>query len=184
MKAESYQITELVEAADLIRATIADAHGDLDHGNWECSAASWCVSQWLTDCKSCADSLHKPVAKPVAQGTGKRLGIELASLRQFLWRRRDHDKPDRRLLEELLPEDERTDRCRWIDTTVMACDCLTKSMSEAYLQDILDTNIWNVAQTAEAKAVKLRKAAGVQRRNAERAACDEEAEAPVSDESG
>ena len=169
MKAESYQLTEVVEAADLIRAAIADAHGQLDHKNWESSAASWCKSQWLTDCKSCADSLHKPVAR----GIDKRLGIELASLRQFLWRRRLHELPDRRLLEELPSDDERTDKCRWIDTTVMSCDCLTKAMPEDYLVAILDTNVWNVAQTVEAKATKLRKAAGVQRRKAERASDDD-----------
>ena len=165
MKAESYQLTEVVEAADLIRAAIADAHGQLDHKDWESSAASWCKSQWLTDCKSCADSLHKPVAR----GIDKRLGIELASLRQFLWRRRLHDLPDRRLLEELPPDDEHTDKCRWIDTTVMSCDCLTKAMPEDYLVNILDTNTWNVAQTTGAKATKLRKTAGVKRRKAERA---------------
>ena len=165
MKAESYQLTEVVEAADLIRAAIADAHGQLDHRNWEGSAASWCKSQWLTDCKSCADSLHKPVAK----GIDKRLGIELASLRQFLWRRRYSDLPDRRLLEELPCDEDRTDKCRWIDTTVMSCDCLTKSMPEDYLVKILDTNLWDVSQSTEAKATKLRKAAGVQRRKAEKA---------------
>jgi hypothetical protein len=164
MKAESYQLTEVVEAADLIRAAIADAHGQLDHANWESSAASFCKSQWLTDCRSCEQSLHKPVAR----GIDKRLGIELASLRQFLWRRRFHDLPDRRLLEQLPEDSERTDKCRWIDTTVMSCDCLTKSMPEDFLVKILDSNIWNTAQTAEAKAVKLRKAAGVQRRKAER----------------
>ena len=164
MKAESYQLQDVVEAADLIRAAIADAHGALDHKDWEQSAASWCKSLWLTDCKSCRDSLHKPVAK----GIDKRLGIELASLRQFLWRRRYQDLPDRRLLEELPPIDERTDLCRWIDTTVMACDCLTKTMREDYLLAILESNKWNVAQTAEAKAIKLRKAEGVQRRKAER----------------
>ena len=126
MKAESYQLTDVVEAANLIRAAIADAHGMLDHKDWESSAASWCKSQWLTDCKSCADSLHKPVAR----GIDKRLGIELASLRQFLWRRRYCGLPDRRLLEELPQDSERTDICRWIDTTVMSCDCLTKQMPE------------------------------------------------------
>ena len=40
-------------------------------------------------------------------------------------------------------------------------------MPEDYLVKILDTDIRNVAQTAEAKSVKLRKAAGVQRRKAE-----------------
>ena len=42
-------------------------------------------------------------------------------------------------------------------------------MSEEYLMKILDTISWNVAQTTEAKATKLRKAAGVQRCKAERA---------------
>ena len=164
MKAESYQLTEVVEAADLIRAAIADAHGQLQHNDWENSAASWCKSQRLTDCKSGADTLHKPVAR----GIDKRLGIELASLRQFLWRRRFHDLRDRRLLEELPNDKDRTDLCRWIDTAVMFCDCLIKRMPEDFLVKILDSNIWNVAQTEEAKATKARKAAGVQRRKAER----------------
>ena len=50
----------------------------------------------------------------------------------------------------------------------MSCDCLTKSMPEDYLVRILDTNLWDVSQSEEAKAIKLRKAAGVQRRKAER----------------
>ena len=83
------------------------------------------------------------------------------------------------MLEELPPHAERTDRCRWIDTTVMACDCLTKDMPEDYLLAILETNRWNVAQTVEAKAVKVRKAAGVQRRKAERADAEDEDAAEV-----
>ena len=51
----------------------------------------------------------------------------------------------------------------------MSCDCLTKSMPEDYLVKILDTNLWDVSQSTEAKATKLRKAAGVQRRKAEKA---------------
>ena len=48
---------------------------------------------------------------------------------------------------------------RWIDTLVMCADCLTKAMSETYLQAVLDSNKWNFAQTQEAKEVKLRKQA-------------------------
>ena len=168
MKAESYQLTEVVEAADLMRATLADCHGCLDHSNWETSASQWCVSQWSTDCRSCADTL----AKPVNKGVDKRLGIELASLRQFLWRRRGEASPDRRLLEEHPPMSERTDICRWVDTTVMAADCLTKLMKEDFLQAIIESNIWNSAQTAEAKAIKLRKSEGSHRRKAERRAAE------------
>ena len=133
MKAQFYQLTEVVEGADLIRAALCDAHGLQDKAHWEQSAASWCKSLWITDCKS----LESTLCKPVARGIDKRLGIELASLRQYLWRRRHQPLPDQRLLEDLPSRAERTDFCRWIDTTVMACDCLTKEMPEDFLQAII-----------------------------------------------
>ena len=159
-----------MEAADLIRAALADAHGQLDHSNWETSAASWCVSLWSTDCRSCADTLQKPVTR----GIDKRLGIELASLRQYFWRVRGEQAPDRRLLDEFPAQSDRTDICRWIDTQVMAADCLTKLMKEDFLQAIIESNRWNSAQTTTMKAVKLRKAEGAQRRKTERHADDED----------
>ena len=110
------------------------------------------------------DTLHKVVVK----GVDKRLGMELACLRQYLWRRSGEPTPDRRMLEEQPPLAERTDYCRWVGTTVMACDCLAKRMREDFLQNIIDTNVWNYTQTSEAKAIKARKAAGIQRRKQER----------------
>ena len=90
IKAETYQLSLVVEAADLIRAAIADARGRLDDRQWETSAASSMKSVWFTDCKSCFDTLQKPIAKTV----DKRLGIELASLRQHLWRDSGSHIPD------------------------------------------------------------------------------------------
>ena len=174
MKAESYQLTEVVEAADLMRATLADCHGCLDHNDWEASASQWCVNQWSTDCRSCSDTLEKPVNK----GVDKRLGIELASLRQYLWRQPGEPVPDRRLLEERPPLSKRTDICRWIDTTVMAADCLTKLMKDHFLQSIIEKNWWDATQTEEAKQIKLRKAEGTHRRKQER----RDAEAADADE--
>ena len=106
-------------------------------------------------------------------GFGKRFGIELASLRQFLWRRRGEPAPDWRLLEKLPSQEERTDLCRWIDTTVMPADCLTKLMKVDFLVAIVESNRWNTAQTHEAKAIQVRKAQGVQRSKAERQADDD-----------
>ena len=57
----------------------------------------------------------------------------------------------------------------------MTADCLTKAMKEDFLQAIVESGIWNSAQTAEAKAIKARKAAGSQRRRAERKADDDDA---------
>ena len=47
-----------------------------------------------------------------------------------------------------------TDSIVWIDTSVMPCDCLTKKVSTDNLCQILDTNLWDPRQTAEAKAQK------------------------------
>ena len=57
----------------------------------------------------------------------------------------------------------------------MVADCLTKGMKEHFLQAIIMSGIWNSEQTAEAKAIKVRKAARAQRRKAERKADDDDA---------
>ena len=78
IKSETYQLSDVVESADLIRAAIADVHGALDRKQWETTAAKFMKSVfWFTDCRSANDTLQKPIAKTVV----KRLGMELASLR-------------------------------------------------------------------------------------------------------
>ena len=83
------------------------------------------------------------------------MGIELAALRQSLWRYYGRTALDARVQDE--PPKFPTDKCRWIDTKVMPCDPLTKSMSDEFLQDILDTNMWDYAQPDYSKAEKQRK---------------------------
>lgn len=151
IKAEGYQLSAVVECADLLRAAIADAHGKLDHNDWETSAAAFMKCVWHTDCKSVYDTLQKPIAKSV----DKRLGIELASLRQYLWRASGSHLPDRRTLEDR-PADP-SDILRWIDTLVMVVDCLTKAMREDFMMEVLDSNWWDFTQTEVAKAIKARK---------------------------
>ena len=65
--------------------------------------------------------------------------------------------PDRRMLDERAKNP--TDILKWIDTSVMVADCLTKAMREDFMRKVLDTNFWNYEQTAEAKAIKARKQA-------------------------
>ena len=150
-KAETYQLTDVVEGADLLRAALADAHGVLDPSNWETSASQWMRNVWFTDCRSCYDTLQKPINKTVDE----RLGIELAALRQNLWRAPGHSSPDSRMLEE--KPQHPTDIVRWIDTAVMVADSLTKQMRSTFLLDVLTTNVWDFAQTDEARATKARK---------------------------
>ena len=106
LEAGSYQVTEVVAAADLMRATLAYCHGMLDHDDWETSAASWDTSRWPTGCRSCYDTLQRPTMRNIDKG----LGIEFASVRQFLWRRRGSGRPGRRLLDNRPAY--HTDTCR------------------------------------------------------------------------
>ena len=151
IKAETYQLSNVFESAHLIRAAIADCHGQLDWKDWETSAAAYMKCIWFTDCKSCYDTLQKPIAKTV----DKRLGIELASLRQYLWRDSGSHLPDKRMLEGK-PADP-SNHIRWIDTMCTVADCLTKPMREDYLPRVIHSTKWNVMQPEEAKAIKTKK---------------------------
>ena len=80
--------------------------------------------------------------------TDRRLGIEVAALRQSLWR-----KPGEELgacLEDERPSrEEAADVVQWIDTDIMIVDPLTKAMSSEKLYEALDTNFWNLKQPIE-----------------------------------
>ena len=77
----------------------------------------------------------------------KRLGIEVASLRQSLWRIPGEivGLPG---LDEKRPE-ETTDSIRWIDTDIMLADPRTKSMASDKLTEALRTNKCDIAQPME-----------------------------------
>ena len=85
-------------------------------------------------------------------------------MRQQLWRYVGRDDIKRRLQDG--PPARPTDLLRWIDTHVMAADCLTKPMSDAFLQSILDTGIWDVKQPELGRMQKEKKAS---QRSAKRA---------------
>ena len=114
------------------------------------------------DCKSVQTALSKPIVRTV----DKRLGIELASLRQQLWRFAGRDDIKARLQDG--PPAKPTDVLRWVDTLVMLADPLTKPMGDELLQKVLDTGVWDVAQPLQGKEVKAKKAAQRQAKRAER----------------
>ena len=84
LTAETYQMELGVEAADQLRAAIADMFEPLSRKQWEMEATSAIQLVWVTDCDSSRSALVRPtMGKP----TDKRLGITIASLRQAIWRR-------------------------------------------------------------------------------------------------
>ena len=143
LMAEAFAMIKGTEAGTRIRAIVVDAKGELDMKNWEESAAQSMGHVWMTDC----DSLYEHLVSPrMNQIENKRLCIDLMALRQQIWERGgertqtvDHSSGD-------YP--------RWIDTSTMLADPLTKAMSEDRLLKTFMTGIFDLQPTAESLIVK------------------------------
>ena len=98
LQAETYALQHGVEEGYRLRAILAEMHGNADH-------ESFCAHLWLSDCQSLVQHLTSHVGTKVQD---KRLSIEMEALRQSL------ESPH-----EIL---------RWIDTSAMLADALTKAM--------------------------------------------------------
>ena len=104
---------------------------------------------WLTDC----ESLFSYLTNPVAAGTeDKRLEIDLEDLRQTLW-----EDPSGRPKDDIT--EDQIDKIRWIDTSTMLCDPLTKAGSKGFadrLTDCMKTGEFSLEPTTESQMKKLR----------------------------
>ena len=81
-----------------------------------------------------------------------RLSIDIQGLKQMLW-----EKADGTNLDELLPEEVAENAVRWIDTSCMVVDCLTKRMRLDVLVNLIETGILSLKATPESQLLKLRK---------------------------
>ena len=135
------------EASDNLRAVISSLRNLFERGkNWEYEVASQLPNLWLTDCQS----LHDYLVNPFRAGCDDtRLEIDLDGLREDLWEYGD----DFGTLRESL-EDEQYNKPRWIDTSTMICDPLTKHGHEQFaarLVSTMDTGILNQAASASSE---------------------------------
>ena len=120
LQAETLAMLWGVESGTRIRAAVADARGLLGderrlRPDWEEISALTMRHVWMTDCKSLEDHL---TASTMGKTEDKRLSIDLCSLRQDLWTMGKDEL-------EMLHSTKFSDKVRWIDTSVMAVDCLT-----------------------------------------------------------
>ena len=145
--AETMAMIKGTEAGVRIRAAIVDMRGQLDFTNWEESAASQMGHCWMTDC----DSLYEHLVSPKLNSIdNKRVGIGLKALRQQVWGR----------------EGERTqqvdhssgDYPRWIDTSTMVADPLTKAMNGDRLTEMMMTGQLHLSLMLKEKNRQSRKA--------------------------
>ena len=90
---------------------------------------------------------------PVAQGSkDRRLEIHLESLRESLW-----EHPSGRPKDEIT--EEQTDKPRWIDTSTMLCDPVTKAGPKGFANRLIDcmtTGHFLLEPTVESQIKKLK----------------------------
>ena len=141
--AEKFAMTTAVEAGTSIRAAIMDMKGQLDIRNWEESASQSMGHCWMTDCDSLYEHLMSQRFNAIEN---KRLAIDLKALRQFIW-----ERSGERTLEV---DCSCGDYPRWIDTSVMLADPLTKAMKSDRLQQTLKTGLFDLKPTAESLMIK------------------------------
>ena len=105
---------------------------------------------WMIDCNSLNDHLRNAT---FTKCSDKRLSIDLAALRQMIWL-----TPDGELREDIGPD--QPDMVRWIDTSCMVADCLTKRMRSDRLSECLRSCWHDLNPTDESVLCKMRKQKG------------------------
>ena len=148
MQAETQAQVRGVENSIYIRAAIADMRGQQDKGSaWENSCKRTMQHLWLTDC----ESLHSQLVNPVmTSNEDKRLEINIEAQRQHLWED-DNGEP----IDELQPDWH--DKVRWIDTSTMLADPLTKMMKAERLEHFMSSGVLDLTPTPESVMAKLMK---------------------------
>ena len=143
LMAETFALNKAIEAGTRLRAAIVDMKGLLDIRNWEESAALAMGHCWMTDCESLYEHLMSQRLNTIEN---KRLAIDLKALRQFIWER----SGDRTLEVDCSCGD----YPRWIDTSVMLADPLTKNMKPDRLVECMMTGKFDLRPTAESLMIK------------------------------
>ena len=143
--AETFALNRAIEAGTRIRAAIVDMLGDLDIRQWEETSARRMGHCWFTDCDSLYEHLMSQRANSV---DNKRLGIDLKALRQLIW-----ERDGERTLEV---DCSSGDYPRWIDTSVMLADPLTKTMDSERLDETMLTGYMDLRPTKESMMIKER----------------------------
>ena len=143
LMAEAFAMIKGTEAGVRIRAAIVDMMGKLDMRNWEETAARNMGHIWMTDCDSLYEHLMSQRLNTIEN---KRLAIDLMALRQQIW-----ERDGERTLEI---DHSCGDYPRWIDTSVMLADPLTKSMNADRMVETMMTGRFDMRPTAESLFIK------------------------------
>ena len=127
-----------------------DCHGQIpDMRNWQEDSAKFMRHIWMSDCESLVSHLKNPKNERLDY---VRLSIDIQGLKTMPW-----EKADGTPLDDLMPEATCENAVRWIDTSAMIVDCLTKRMDPTVLIRLMRTGTLNLQPTVESELAKLRK---------------------------
>ena len=150
LQGEAHGMLSGTEMGDRLRAIIADCKGKIpDLRNWYESSVQHMRHIWLSDCESLVSHLKNPRNERLENS---RLSIDIQGLKQMLWETHDGTS-----LDELLPESVCENAVRWIDTSCMVVDSLTKKMDSNILTKLKEEGRINLQPTVESEMLKLRK---------------------------
>ena len=150
LQGEAHGMLSGTEMGDRLRAIIADCKGLLpDIREWESVSSATMRHLWLSDCESLVSHLKNPKNERLEN---VRLSIDIQGLKQLLWEQADGTN-----LDELPPEEIAENAVRWIDTSCMVVDCLTKKMKPDVLMRLAGSGILDLNPTVESQLLKLRK---------------------------
>ena len=138
------------EMGDRLRTIICDCKGFItDMRTWRETCSRAMRHLWLTDCESLASHLRSPKN---GRMENVRLSIDIQGLKQLLWETSDGTN-----LDELLPEDAAENAVRWIDTSCMVVDCLTKRMDPKILLKLMTSGRLDLNPTIDSQMRKQQK---------------------------
>ena len=139
-----------VEVGAHLRAVLTQLDGKLTDKDWEDKCAECFRHVWFTDCQSLYDYLKNLVPQGCED---KRLEIDLEALRDSLWFDAEGNPKDDWI-------EGQHDKPRWIDTSAMICDPLTKAGTDKFhsrLVGTMESGWLSLEATPESRAKKLSK---------------------------
>ena len=149
------------DQGDRLRCAIASAYRMLDQQKWEQSAAKVMPHLWLSDCNALVSHVLNPKDEKLEN---TRLSLDIAMIKQRLWTDPDglsyEDLPIT-TAQELYEKNKPliNNIVRWIDTSAMVVDCMTKRMKADTMYRVMD-GVLDLTPTPESILCKSRKAKG------------------------
>ena len=158
MQAEGHAMITGSDNGDKLRAAICSAYDRLDRHKWEESCARQMIHVWLSDCNALVSHVLSPKDERLEN---TRLSLDITMLKARLWTDPDgqtyEDLPDPKAKE--FDKAQANNILRWIDTSAMVVDCMTKRMKPDVLIKVMDGYI-DLTPTPESVLIKSKKKAG------------------------